>query len=308
MATSRLTIRSQLRNDLRIDPNGKVWSDSVLNQLIHEAEIEVCRRNITISALEKTDTFNAAIGKRAYSLSTNLTSPYARIISVIYDAKVIANYTASTIAFVDSNPDTITDSANGFVTAGFTAGMKLQVYNSSSNDGVNHLTIATVSAGTITLSSSDAVTAEAAGSSISLIGDTFPDHSSYLKKVEDIREIELNSLNSTASYPTSYALFNDSLYFNVLPKEADLIQVRYVQIPDEMSTDGTNSDMPDELIPLVRLWAQYLAWGQIPEEFNNMNSAATRFEREIRRKITTYGMNDYQNRIYASSNWRSYRY
>ena len=76
--------------------------------------------------------------------------------------------TATTIAFVDSNPDTITDSGNGFITAGFIAGMHVIPSGTVSNNTV--YTIATVTAGTITLKSTDTVTAESAGSSFTLTG------------------------------------------------------------------------------------------------------------------------------------------
>ena len=76
--------------------------------------------------------------------------------------------TATTIAFVDSNPDTITDSGNGFITAGFIAGMHVLPSGTVSNNTV--YTIATVTAGTITLKSTDAVIAESAGSSFTLTG------------------------------------------------------------------------------------------------------------------------------------------
>lgn len=305
MATDRQTIRDQLRDDLRIDPNGKVWSDSVLNQLIHEAEIELARRNITITELETSDTFSTVIGQRTYDLGTSLNSVFSRIISVIYDVETVANYTASTIAFVDSNPDTITDTANGFVTAGFTAGMKLQVYNSTSNDGVDTLEIATVAAGTLTLVSGDTVTAESAGASISLIGRSDPSHQTVMRRVEDVRQFNTPGVNNVAGYPTRYAVNGNDLYFNVLPKEVATMQVQYVKIPDEMTTDGTNSDIPDELIPLVRLWAEYRAWGQVPGEEANQNDALQKFERELRRKITMRGLDDYALRQYNGVNWRA---
>lgn len=66
-------------------------------------------------------------------------------------------YSAS-LSFVDSNPDTITDGGSGFVTAGFVAGMFLNVSGTVSND--NQFTIATVAAGTLTLNAGDALTAE----------------------------------------------------------------------------------------------------------------------------------------------------
>ena len=75
---------------------------------------------------------------------------------------------ASTIAFVDSNPDTITDSGNGLITAGFIPGMHILPSGTANNNTV--YTIETVAAGIITLKSTDTVTAESAGSSFTLTG------------------------------------------------------------------------------------------------------------------------------------------
>ena len=81
---------------------------------------------------------------------------------------ISATITASTIAFVDSNPDTITDSGNGFLTAGFKAEDTIIVSGSASNN-IN-ATIASVVAGTITLVASDALTVEAAGATVTING------------------------------------------------------------------------------------------------------------------------------------------
>ncbi len=70
-----------------------------------------------------------------------------------------ANITGDeTIAFVDSNPDTITLSVGSFVDAGFKAGMEISVSGTDFNNTT--YTIATVAAGTLTLVASDAVTDE----------------------------------------------------------------------------------------------------------------------------------------------------
>lgn len=74
--------------------------------------------------------------------------------------------TATTIAFVNSDPDTITDSGNGFVAAGFVAGDTIIVSGSTSNDGT--YTIATVAAGTLTLTSGAVLTPEGAGDSVTI--------------------------------------------------------------------------------------------------------------------------------------------
>ncbi len=84
-----------------------------------------------------------------------------------------ASKTATTIAFVDSNPDTLTDSGNGFLTAGFIANQNITVSGSTSNDGTYK--IDTVAAGTITLTAGASLTAEAAGDTVTLTSNTEPD-------------------------------------------------------------------------------------------------------------------------------------
>ena len=79
-------------------------------------------------------------------------------------SSVGATIATDTIAFVDSNPDTITDSGDGFVTAGFMAGDVITITGSTSNNGT--YTIATVVAGTITLIGGDSLTGEIAGDDV----------------------------------------------------------------------------------------------------------------------------------------------
>lgn len=73
-------------------------------------------------------------------------------------------YTGTTIAFVAGTPATITDSANGFVTAGFVAGDYIVISGSVANTSV--FKIASVTAGTITLVTDETLTSEVAGPSI----------------------------------------------------------------------------------------------------------------------------------------------
>jgi len=71
---------------------------------------------------------------------------------------------ANTIAFVDSDPDTITDSGSGFLDASFAAEMDVYVEDSLYNDGLYN--VDTVVAGTLTLDSTESVVTEAAGENI----------------------------------------------------------------------------------------------------------------------------------------------
>lgn len=74
----------------------------------------------------------------------------------------------TTIAFVEggTSDDTITDSASGFVNAGFAVGDKITIAGSASNDGT--YTIKSVTAGIITIASSEDLANEAAGASVTI--------------------------------------------------------------------------------------------------------------------------------------------
>jgi hypothetical protein len=74
------------------------------------------------------------------------------------------------IAFVDANPDEITDTGNGFVTAGFVPGDEVHVEGTTNNDtNGTPYTIATVAIGTLVLVGGDALTAEGTGTYFTLV-------------------------------------------------------------------------------------------------------------------------------------------
>ncbi len=83
---------------------------------------------------------------------------------------------AATIAFNENtaDADTITDSASGFLVAGFQPGDQITVSGSASNDGT--YVIASVTAGTITLLARNDLTTEAAGATVKIVAPkTVPD-------------------------------------------------------------------------------------------------------------------------------------
>lgn len=83
--------------------------------------------------------------------------------TVVYGGGLI---TATTIAFVDSNPDTITDSGSNFSNAGMKIGSITVAGSGAGNDGT--YTVETKADGTLTLAGADTLTAEAAGPSITI--------------------------------------------------------------------------------------------------------------------------------------------
>jgi len=84
----------------------------------------------------------------------------------------IVTYTATTIAAVDggASEDSFTDTANGFVTAGFSAGDSILAigFTGGMLNIVGPFTLSTVAAGTITVPTGS-LTADAAGESVTLV-------------------------------------------------------------------------------------------------------------------------------------------
>ena len=81
--------------------------------------------------------------------------------------------TATTLAAVDTNPDTITDSDNGLVAAGFLANDVVYVsgfIGAGAADNLDFFTIDAggVAAGTLTMIAADALTADAAGEAVTV--------------------------------------------------------------------------------------------------------------------------------------------
>lgn len=78
-----------------------------------------------------------------------------------------AEIIADTISFADTGPDTILDSGDGFVAAGFTA-TPIYVAGSASNDGNYTIDGGGVAVGELTLVAGDALAVEAAGETVTI--------------------------------------------------------------------------------------------------------------------------------------------
>ena len=110
---------------------------------------------------------------------TNLSVPFSFQFNVTTSGtpeQLTVKRRAATIAFVENtaSADTITDSGNGFLTAGFQPGDTITVSGSASNDGT--YTIDSVVAGTITLIARNDLATEAAGATVKIVASkTVPD-------------------------------------------------------------------------------------------------------------------------------------
>ncbi len=95
-----------------------------------------------------------------------------------------ASYTASTISFHENTPaaDTLEDSASQFVIEGYKKGMVISIAGSDDNDQI--VTIASVTAGVITLLATDDLVEEVEGDSITLETEELPLFTGYVESAD----------------------------------------------------------------------------------------------------------------------------
>lgn len=131
---------------------------------------------------------------------------------------------AATIAFSENSADadTITDSGNGFLVAGFQAGDTITVSSVSGlNDGT--YTIATVAAGTITLLAKNDLTTETAGAAgtVKIVAPkTIPDGISI-----NIKAKKANTGDVTIGYSSATALNTGTGWMSLDSNESIGVQV-----------------------------------------------------------------------------------
>ena len=140
----------------------------------------------------------------------------------------------ATIAFNENTPaaDTITDSASGFLVAGFQPGDQLTVSGSTSNDGT--YVIASVTAGTIILLDRNDLATEAAGATVKLTAPkAVPDGVSI-----NIKAKNANTGNITVGYSSASALNTGTGWISLDNNESIGVQV---QSTDSIWLDSTVS-------------------------------------------------------------------
>ncbi len=200
-----------------------------------------------------------------------------------------AYYSASTIAFNNATPATITDSANGFVTAGFIAGMTISVTDPNSNNtGV--FVIATAAAGTLTLQTGDTLTAGAAGSATTIYAATYPVASDFGRAYHlvDLNNNRILTEDATRAFseddpemdsfnePTHFSMQGDFYRFHFIPDARYSIIDRYWKIPTALSANTDTSDLPIFCENFIIYWTLMRIL-----EYLNKFEAADRLRAEI---------------------------
>ena len=139
---------------------------------------------------------------------------------------------AATIAFNENtaSADTITDSASGFLVAGFQSGDLITVSGSTSNDGT--YTIDTVAAGTITLLRRDDLATEVAGATVKIVASkTVPDGIGVTIKAKTA-----NTGNITIGYSSATSLNTGTGWFSLDSNESASF---HVDSTDKIWLDAT---------------------------------------------------------------------
>lgn len=139
----------------------------------------------------------------------------------------ILDCSSRTIGFNNINPDTITDSSSGFITAGFEAGDKVEIVGSNSNNTTYN--IKSVTAGTITLEDYEEVVSETVISSADLKLYIKPAHIygyKYLKPADCIDVVSINEItinNQPKWYIEGDYIVSDEIDSN------DQITIQYIK-------------------------------------------------------------------------------
>ena len=168
---------------------------------------------------------------------TNLPTPFTfqfLVTSSGTPEQLTVKIRVATIAFNENtaSPDTITDSANGFLVAGFQAGDQITVSGSASNDG--SYVIDSVVAGTITLLAADDLATEAAGATVKIIAPkTVPDGISI-----NIKAKKANTGDITVGYSSESSLNTGTGFVSLDANESIGVQVESI---DRIWIDSTVS-------------------------------------------------------------------
>jgi hypothetical protein len=164
--TGQVQLKRYLKANTKFGPVGSANGESriYLNKITSELDSDFIAPD---TAFDSTSAMQVAMHDYGEGDINGLYPYEGEIVFNGATAVFMFHLTADTIAFVASS-GTITDSASGFVTAGFAAGQSLIVEGTSNNDGI--FTIASVVAGTITLSASDTLVDESAGTDFTLHG------------------------------------------------------------------------------------------------------------------------------------------
>ena len=182
--------------------------------------------------------------------------------TITYKGEAQVTYTsAGQIAFVNGSPSTITDTANGFVTAGFEDGDFVDVVGSSSNDGLVKVT--NVAAGTLTLDYFHDLTNETAGAGdVTLV--TPLQSALYGGDVTaNIITSQITDADEDTKVEVERGFDDDTVRFLIAGTDEAQIDSNGLTLKagasvNELSTDGTMAGDSDDAVPTEKAVKTYV--------------------------------------------------
>lgn len=199
-------------------------------------------------------------------------------------------YTASTIAF--NSGGTITDSANGL--GNFPAGCMVYVTGTANNNYA--FQVGTSAAGTLTLTSDELVTTEAAGNAVTLTQMTYPTASDFGRGlslqdltsnrilVEDVvRDFDAEDPNlTTTGTPTNFAIDGNFYRLYPIPSGAFRYRENYLKTPAALAATTDTSALPIECENPMIHYAFYQML-QYLQKYDAADRERAEFEKQLAR-------------------------
>jgi hypothetical protein len=204
-------------------------------------------------------------------------------------------YSAATISFSDSNPDTIDDSDSAFVTQGFQSNQTVLVSGASNDANNGLLHVDTAAAGSLTLQSSHVLTAESAGSTITITAVSYPVASDHGRTI-DLMDTTNNNLlieDDTVMFdlddpnfddtgnPYRFTVQGSSHRLSPIPDGDYIMLERYWKIPDILATNSATSDLPIECENLILLYAEMQIL-EYSREFERADRVRAELQRQLK--------------------------
>ena len=164
--------------------------------------------------------------------------------------------TSSTLTITPGSPDEITDSASGL--GSFDPGAELAI--SSAGNSQYRFVIASVSAGTITLTSSSIVTGLSSGTSVTITQVSYPLASDFRNSIDIIDpvnnrvlkerytksiDIERRWANNVTGDPDMFTIAGNFYRLSWVPTSDLVLLDRYIKTPDKRTLDAQTSDLPE---------------------------------------------------------------
>lgn len=98
--TSQSTLRTLTRDEIRIDPNGKIWTNAQIDGFVNKAYLDITiDASLDLQENQEETTITTAVGTREY----NLPADFLRVDSVSIDNRELENTTKKQVVIINTD-------------------------------------------------------------------------------------------------------------------------------------------------------------------------------------------------------------